>query len=81
MSPGTPGLEIFERIVDQVGEDLLQRQAVADDIRQRLDADLGLGLGGLMRHGRDDAFDQFAGVDPHRLEFAPSLAGEIEDRR
>ena len=78
---GNAGLEIFQRVVDQVGEDLLQREPVADDVRQRLDADLRLGLGGLMRHRRDDALDQFAGVDPHRLEFAPSLAGEIEDRR
>ena len=29
---GNAGLEIFERIVDQVGENLLQRQAVADDV-------------------------------------------------
>ena len=41
----------------------------------------GIGLGGLMRHRRDDGLDQFAGVDPDRLEFAPALAGQIEDRR
>ena len=34
-----------------------------------------------MRHGRDDALDQFAAVDPFRLEFAAALAGEVEDRR
>ena len=61
---GNAGLEIFERVVDQIREDLLQRQAVADDVRQRLDVDLGLGLGGLMRHRGDDGFDQFAGIDP-----------------
>src|ERR1035437_9559116 len=38
-----------------------------------------LGFGGLMRDGRNDAFDQFAGVDPHRFEFAPPLAGKVED--
>ena len=47
---------------------------------QRLDPDLRLGLGGLMRHGRDDALDQLPGVDPHRLELAPAFAGEVEDR-
>ena len=40
-----------------------------------------LASGGLMRHRGDDALDQFAGVDPLRLEFAPAFAGEIEDRR
>ena len=36
---GNSGLEVFERIVDQIGENLLQRKAVADDIRQRVDPD------------------------------------------
>ena len=40
--PGNSRLEVFERVVDQVRENLFQRQAVADDPRQRLDADLGL---------------------------------------
>src|SRR5215831_3293186 len=74
-------LEIFDRIIDQVGEDLFERQAVADDRRQRADADFGVRFGGLMRQGSDDALDQFPGVDAHRLELSPSLAGEIEDRR
>ena len=51
MSPGTPVLEIFQRIVDQIGENLLQRETVADDVGQRFDPDLRLGLRGLMRHG------------------------------
>src|SRR4051794_35624591 len=46
---GNAGLEIFQRIVDQIGENLLERQAVADDVRQWLDADLRIGLRGLMR--------------------------------
>ena len=46
-----------------------------------VDPDLRFGFRGLMRHGGDDAFDQFPGLDPHRLEFAPSLAREVEDRR
>ena len=79
---GNAGPEIFERVVDQIGENLLQRQAIAGDIRQRFDPDLlRWPSDGLMRHRRDDALDQFAGVDPLRLEFAPSLAGEVEDRR
>ena len=77
--PGNPRLEIFERVVDQVRENLFQREAVADDIRQRLDANLRLGLGGLMRHRRNDGLDQFGRIDPHRLELAPPLAGEVED--
>src|SRR6266852_6809353 len=77
--PGNSGLEVFERVVEQVREDLFQRQAVADDVRQRLDANLGLGFGGLMRHRCSNAFYQFAGIDPHRLELAPPLAGEVED--
>src|SRR5437868_4980408 len=76
---GHSRLEVFERVIDQVRENLLQRQAVADDVRQRLDANLSLRLRGLVRHGRNDSFDQFAGIDPHRLEFAPSLAREVED--
>ena len=78
---GHARLEIFERVIDQVGKNLLQREAVGDDVRQRLDANLGLGFRSLMRDGGDNGFDQFAGIDPHRLELAPSLAGEIEDRR
>ena len=75
------GLEIFERIVDQVGEDLLHGQAVADDVRHRIDPDFRLRLRGLMRHRRDDRLHQFLGIDPHRLELTPAFAGEIEDRR
>src|SRR5216684_3431972 len=61
---GNSRLQIFERIVDQIGENLFQREAVADDVRQRLDANLGFGLGGLVSDGGHDAFDQFAGLDP-----------------
>src|ERR1700690_2830551 len=61
---GNPRLEIFERVIDQVRENLLQRQAIAGDLRQRLDANPGLRLGSLVRHGRDDGLDQFARVDP-----------------
>src|ERR1700712_957242 len=60
---GNPGLEVFQRVVDQVRENLFQRQTVAGDVGQRRDANLGLRLRGLMRHGGDDGFDQFAGVD------------------
>jgi len=42
--PGDAALQIFQGVVDQIGEDLLQRQPVADDVRQRLDANLGLCL-------------------------------------
>src|SRR6185437_11042997 len=76
---GHAGLEVFQRVVDQIGEYLLHRQPVADDIRQRLDADLRLGLGGLMRHRSHDTLDQLAHVDLVRLELAPALAGQIED--
>src|SRR4051794_3751034 len=31
---GDAGLEIFDGVVDQIGEDLLQRQAVADETGQ-----------------------------------------------
>ena len=48
--------------------------------RQRRDADFGLGFRGLVRDRRDDGFDQLAHVDAFRLEFAPALAGEVEDR-
>ena len=51
---GNSGLQIFDRVVDQVGEDLLQRQPVADDVGQRRDVDFGLGLLGLVRQRRDD---------------------------
>ena len=88
---GNAGLEIFQRVVDQIGKDLLQRQAVADDVRQRLDADLRLGLRGLMRHGRDDALDQLAvsirsGGNSRRpsrvrLRIADDQAVHLGDRR
>ena len=40
----------------------------------------GLRLRRLVRHRGDDGFDQFPGIDRHRLEFAPALAGEVENR-
>src|SRR5689334_12086502 len=40
--------QIFQRVVDQVGEDLLDRQAVADDIGQGPDPDFRIRLGSLM---------------------------------
>ena len=78
---GNPRPEIFERVIDQVRENLLQSEAIAGYFRQRRDANLGMGLGRLVRDSRDDGFDQLAGVDPHRFEFAPSLAGEVKDGR
>src|SRR3954454_9627228 len=78
---GDAGLAIFDGVVDQLGDDLLQRQVVADEIRQLRDMDGRLRLGGLMRQRRHDGFDQLARVDLLRLELAPTLAGEIEDRR
>src|SRR5437879_6693173 len=59
---GNSGPEIFDGVVDEVGENLFQREAVADDLRQRSDANLGVGLRGLVCDGRDDAFDHVAGV-------------------
>src|SRR5207302_2841384 len=46
---GNSGLEIFQRVVDQVGKYLLQRQMIAGKIRQRLDANLRFGFSRLMR--------------------------------
>src|SRR5215813_15603410 len=60
---GSLRLEVFDRIVDQVGEDLLQRQSVADDARQGLDVDLGVGFRGLMRQSGNNPLDQLVGVD------------------
>ena len=37
---GNSRLEVFQRVVDQVGENLFHREAVADDVGQRFDADL-----------------------------------------
>src|SRR4029450_4565250 len=39
--------EVFHGVVDQVGEDLLERKAVADDIGQGPDADFRIRLDGL----------------------------------
>src|SRR5258708_31868342 len=69
--PGNFRLEVFERVVDQVRENLFQRQAVADDVRQRLDANLGPGFRGLLRPGRPDGFDHFACIDPPPLHLTP----------
>src|SRR5262249_51293795 len=78
---GNPRLQIFDRVVDQIGEDLLQRQTIADDGGQGCDTDFGLRLYGLMRQRLDDPLDQFAHVDVSWLELAPPFSGEIEDRR
>ena len=78
---GNSSLEVFERIVDQIGKDLFQGKAIAHDIRQGVDLDLGLGLRRLMRYGRDDALHQLPGVDQDRLERAAAFAGEGQDRR
>src|SRR5262245_28973371 len=51
---GNSRLEIFERVVDQVGKNLLQRKTVADDVRQRFDANLRFGFRGLVCNGGDD---------------------------
>src|SRR5205085_1380900 len=76
---GDAGLEIFQRVVDQVRKDLFQRQAIADEIGQRLDVNVGSGFGRLVRHGRNDTIDQLPGVDPLRLEFPPPFARQAED--
>src|SRR3954463_13714465 len=55
---GLARLQIFHGVVDQVGEDLLQRKAIADDVRQRPDADLCVRLDDLMGDGVPDAIDQ-----------------------
>ena len=39
---GNPRLEIFERVIDQVREDLFQREAIAGDFRKRLECESGL---------------------------------------
>ena len=41
---GNAGLEVFQGIIDQIRKNLFERQAVAGDVRQRLDADLCIGL-------------------------------------
>src|SRR5829696_8500406 len=46
---GDAGSKVFQRIVDQVGEDLLQRKAIADEVRQRLHPDMRFGFRGLVR--------------------------------
>src|SRR5581483_5168479 len=74
------GLEIFESVVDQIGKNLLQRQAVAGNFRQRSDMDLRLCFRRLMRNGGHDSLDQLVRVDTHRIEFAASLTREIEDQ-
>src|ERR1700761_790218 len=68
---GHAWLEVFECVVDQVGKNLLHRQAIAGDIRQRLDMNVRLGPRWLMGHCRHDRFDQLSRVDADGLEFAP----------
>jgi len=52
---GNSRLEVFQGVIDQVRENLLQREAVADDFGQWFDADIGLGLGGLVGDRGNDA--------------------------
>src|SRR5262249_53876045 len=66
-------LQIFQRIVDQVRENLLQREAVADDIGYRAYADLCLGFGGLMRHGFTDPLDEITHPDALGGERPPAF--------
>src|SRR5215203_3853481 len=60
---GGTRLEILEPVVDQVRENLLECEAIADEVRERLDPNPGLRLRGLMRERGDNGFDQFTGVD------------------
>ena len=78
---GNSGLEIFQRVVDQVGKYLLQRQMIAGKIRQRLDANLRFGFSRLMRDGSDDTLDQFPGVDQFRLEEMARIQSPGEELR
>ena len=71
MSPGTPGLRYLialsirlEKICSSASRSLMMSGSGSI-------ANLGVGFRGLMRHGGDDGLDQFAGIDPLRLEFAP----------
>ena len=77
---GHARLQIFQRVVDQVREGLLERKAVGDDLRQRVDVDRRVRLLGLVGDGFGDAFDQLMHVDPLGLEFAAAFAGQSEDR-
>ena len=43
-------LEIFESVINQVRKDLFQCKAIADDVRQRFDANSSVCLRSLMRH-------------------------------
>jgi len=54
---GNSGPAIFERVIDQVGEGRLQRQAVRDDVRQRLDTNLWI-VGGQLRPFSNGANDR-----------------------
>src|ERR1700751_1226303 len=78
---GNPRFQIFDRIVDQIGKNLLERKSIADEVGQVPDLDPGMRLGDLMGERGDDALDQLAHVDRRRLELAPSFAGEVEDGR
>src|SRR6516165_3614044 len=78
---GNARFQILDRIVDQIGKDLLQRKTVAHDIWQVPDLDSCLSFRSLMRERRDNGLDQLTHVDRHRVELAPALPGEVEDRR
>ena len=80
MSPGTPGLRYLSALSIKLEKICSSARRSLTRFGSGLDANLGVRLRRLMRHRGDDGFDQFAGVDLDRLEFAPSLAGEVEDR-
>src|SRR5689334_7092283 len=66
---GNTGPEVFQRVVDQIGEYLFERKAITDDTRQPLDFDRRVGFLSLMRNRLDDGLDQLAHVDALGLEF------------
>ena len=72
------GPQIFDGVIHEIGEHLLEGKAVAGDRRQVTDADFGVGRLGLIRQGLGIGAQQLLHFDQLRLKLALAFARERE---
>src|SRR5690606_32453943 len=71
---------IFDSIVEQVTQDLLERETVSDQFANaNVSGDLAAALGYLMVDGGSAVVDDFGQLDGFRFELAAAFAGDFED--
>ena len=73
-------LEVFEGVIQQIAEDLLDREPVALHVQQRSDRKHRLLLGGAMRDAARDRVQQFAHIDFLGVEFTSAFTRQPKHR-